>query len=42
MTPSRIKENFEIFDFELGSEDVDAITALAPRWSLLALVHPTA
>jgi 2,5-diketo-D-gluconate reductase A len=27
-TPSRIKENFELFDFELGSEDIRAITAL--------------
>ena len=28
VTPSRMKENFEIFDFELGSEAMDAITAL--------------
>ena len=28
VTPSRMKENFEIFDFERGSEDVDEITAL--------------
>jgi 2,5-diketo-D-gluconate reductase A len=28
VTPSRMKENFEIFDFELGSEEMDAITAL--------------
>jgi 2,5-diketo-D-gluconate reductase A len=27
-TPSRIKENFELFDFELDSADVDAISAL--------------
>src|SRR5215213_4905001 len=27
-TPARIKENFEIFDFEHGSEEMDAITAL--------------
>ncbi|HWD76365.1 MAG TPA: aldo/keto reductase [Solirubrobacteraceae bacterium] len=27
-TPSRIKENFELFDFELGSEDIRAIAAL--------------
>ncbi len=27
-TPSRIKENFEIFDFELSDEDVDAIADL--------------
>jgi 2,5-diketo-D-gluconate reductase A len=27
-TPSRIKENFELFDFVLESADVDAITAL--------------
>jgi 2,5-diketo-D-gluconate reductase A len=28
VTPKRIKENTEIFDFELGDEDIDAITAL--------------
>jgi 2,5-diketo-D-gluconate reductase A len=28
VTPSRMKENFEIFDFELGPEAMDAITAL--------------
>jgi 2,5-diketo-D-gluconate reductase A len=28
VTPSRMKENFELFDFELESDDIDAITAL--------------
>jgi 2,5-diketo-D-gluconate reductase A len=28
VTPERIKENTEIFDFELGDEDIDTITAL--------------
>jgi 2,5-diketo-D-gluconate reductase A len=28
VTPSRMKENFELFDFELGSADMDAISAL--------------
>ena len=28
VTPSRMQENFELFDFELGSGDVDEITAL--------------
>jgi 2,5-diketo-D-gluconate reductase A len=28
VTPSRMKENFGLFDFELGSEDMDEITAL--------------
>src|ERR671938_684847 len=27
VTPSRMKENFELFDFELESDDIDAITA---------------
>jgi 2,5-diketo-D-gluconate reductase A len=28
VTPSRMKENFELFDFELNPEDIDEITAL--------------
>jgi 2,5-diketo-D-gluconate reductase A len=28
VTPSRMRENFDIYDFELGPEDMDAITAL--------------
>jgi 2,5-diketo-D-gluconate reductase A len=28
VTPSRMQENFELFDFELGSDDMEAITAL--------------
>ena len=28
VTPSRMRENFEIFDFELSPEDMDGITAL--------------
>ncbi len=28
ITPARIRENFDIFDFELSGEDVEAISAL--------------
>ncbi len=28
VTPSRMRENFELFDFELGTDDMDAISAL--------------
>ena len=28
VTPQRIKDNFALFDFELGQDDVDAITTL--------------
>jgi 2,5-diketo-D-gluconate reductase A len=27
-TPSRIEENFRLFDFELDSDDIDSISAL--------------
>lgn len=41
LTPARIKSNFQVFDFELTSEEMAAITALDrglrlcafPRWS---------
>jgi 2,5-diketo-D-gluconate reductase A len=28
VTPSRMRENFELFDIELGTEDMEAISAL--------------
>ena len=28
MTASRVRENFEIFDFELGDDAMDAVTGL--------------
>jgi diketogulonate reductase-like aldo/keto reductase len=28
VTPARIRENIDIFDFELSGEDVEAISAL--------------
>lgn len=28
VTPQRVKKNFELFDFELGDADIDALTAL--------------
>jgi 2,5-diketo-D-gluconate reductase A len=28
MHPARMKENFEIFDFEINDEEIEALTAL--------------
>ena len=41
-TPARIRENFEVFDFELGTEDMEAITALDRGESGRTGSHPDA
>ena len=40
VSPDRIRENFEIFDFELGGSDMDAISALDKGESGRTGPHP--
>jgi 2,5-diketo-D-gluconate reductase A len=42
VTPSRIRENFDLFDFKLGADDMEAITLLDRREEGRVGSHPDA